>query len=153
MGLIVGQARASDLLETVDDFGRRQRFTRRGFALAARQAAEGAALTIRDEAGALVAVVGLWPEADHAEAWLAVGAGFRASPVAAVRRMRALLDAVGADVAPMDVRAFVRPGPEGRVAGARLAAWLGFETDGEDRTAGAPLVRFVRRFTAEGARA
>lgn len=146
--LTVSEASAFDLLETLDDMGGRARFTRLRFGQMSRQVSEGAALTFRDHDGLLVCVAGLWPEPDHLEAWLAVGPAFR-------RRFRSALDQIedalvwlACKNAPVEVRAYVRfTAPRrDRVAGARMATWLGFERTGEEATPAGPVDVFSRRF-------
>lgn len=141
----VDAASAFDLLESLSDEGGRQRVTRARFGEMARQVSEGPALTLRDEAGVLVAVVGLWPEADHAEAWLAVGPAFRGHLLGALRQIRDAMAFVALASGTPEVRAYVRQGA-GRVAGARMAAWLGFEKAGIEMTPIGPVDVFCRDF-------
>lgn len=148
MGLTVTEASAFDLLETLDDMGARARFTRLRFGRMSRQVSEGAALTFRDADGLLVCVAGLWPEADHAEAWLAVGPAFRRRFRTALERIGVALVEMATAAGPMEVRAYVRstaPRPD-RVAGARMAAWLGFERTGSEATPCGPVEVFSRQF-------
>lgn len=145
MGLIVSEASAFDMLEAQGDAGRRTVVTRRRFGEMARQVSEGASLTIRDEAGALVCVMGLWPEPDHAEAWLAVGPAFRRNFRGALDRLEDALCAVACANAPLEVRVYV-VGLGDRVAGARMAAWLGFQRDGTEATSLGPVAVFTRFF-------
>jgi hypothetical protein len=147
VGLVAAEASGLDFLEAYE--GRdvvvwRQRWR---FGIYCRQVAGGASATLRDEAGRLACIVGLWadPFNGEAEAWFVVGPALRANLTAAVRGMRRLLDAVGAEAAPLTVRAYVLPGG---VAGARLAGWLGFAEDGEEATGLGPMRRFTRRFPA-----
>ncbi|MGH7021154.1 MAG: hypothetical protein ACREEY_14825 [Brevundimonas sp.] len=148
MGLIVSEASAFDMLEGLTDAGLRGRFTRARFGEMARQVSEGASLTLRDEAGELVAVIGLWPEADHAEAWLTVGPAFRRNLLTALRRTRRALEEIATASGTTEVRAYVRDGATagGRVAGARMAAWLGFDRAGEEATPLGPVIVFRRDF-------
>lgn len=99
----------------------------------ARQVSTGRAVTLRDEAGVLVAVMGLWPEADHLEAWFAAGPALRRRLRSALGLARVALE----DAGDGEVRVYVRGGP--RVAGARMAAWLGFAPDGEEPTRFGPV--------------
>lgn len=151
MDLVAADASGLDFLEALDDAGavviwRQQRI----FGLRCRQVEGGAAVTLRDAAGALVCIVGLYADdAGAAEAWFAAGPAMRANLLAAVRRARALLDQVGTAAAPVTARAYVRP--EG-VAGARLARWLGFADAGLQDTALGRLRRFERRFEKAEAR-
>lgn len=148
MGLRVSEASAFDLLETLDDMGGRARFTRLRFGQMARQVSEGAALTFRDDDGLLVCVAGLWPEPDHVEAWLAVGPAFRRRFRSALDQVEAALVEMAEAVSPVEVRACVRfTAPRrDRVAGARMATWLGFERTGEEMTPVGPVDVFSRRF-------
>lgn len=148
MGLTVEMASAFDLLEALDDHGGRGRVTRARFGDLARQVSEGVALTIRAHHGLLVAVVGLWPEADHAEAWLAAGPGLKRNLRSGLVRMDAALVAIASETAPQIVRAYVRSGA-GRVAGARLASWLGFDVIGTEATPFGPVTVFERTFGGE----
>ncbi|MFC5374743.1 hypothetical protein ACFPIF_19460 [Brevundimonas faecalis] len=143
--VIVTEASAFDMLEALTDAGGRGRFTRQRFGEMARQVSEGAALTLRGPDGALVAVVGLWPEADHAEAWLAVGPGFRPNLLAALRAMGRALEEIVAASGTEEVRVYVR-GAGRRVAGARMAAWLGFDRAGEEATPLGAVTVFRRNF-------
>lgn len=146
--LTVIEASAFDLLEALDDMGGKARFTRLRFGQMARQVSEGPALTFRDADGLLVCVAGLWPEADHVEAWLAVGPAFRRRFRTALGQVEEAMVVMAAAVAPVEVRAFVRfTSPRrDRVAGARMATWLGFERTGEEATPGGPVDVFTRRF-------
>ena len=148
MGLTVSEASAFDMLEALSDTGGRGRFTRARFGEMARQVSEGAALTLRDEAGELVAVVGLWPEADHAEAWLTVGIAFRRNMRGALGRIRAALEGIAEASGTSEVRAYVRATdrPGDRVAGARMATWLGFIRTGTEATPAGPVEVFSRTF-------
>lgn len=130
IGLTVAEASAFDLLETLDDMGGRARFTRWRFGLMARQLAGSRALTWRDAGGTLVCVAGLWPEDDHLEAWLAVGPAFRRRFRSALTEVEDAMLFMACANAPVDVRVCVRPGE--RVAGARMARWLGFEPIGTE---------------------
>ncbi len=143
-GLRVSEASAFDMLEGLTDAGLRGRFTRARFGEMARQVSEGASLTLRDETGELVAVIGLWPEADHAEAWLSVGPAFRRNLLTALRRTRRALEEIASASGTAEVRAYVRAGE--RVAGARMAAWLGFDRAGEEATPLGPVIVFRRDF-------
>lgn len=144
MGLIVSEASAFDMLEAQGDAGRRAVVTRRRFGEMARQVSEGAALTVRDPAGALVCVMGLWPEADHAEAWLAVGPAMRANLRPALRLLGEALETVAGGGEAQEVRVYVRAGD--RVAGARMAAGLGFDRIGEEASRLGPVAVFCRTF-------
>ena len=133
MGLSIERASAFDLLEAVGDDGGRQRFTRQRFGEMARQVSTGRAVTLRAGDGQLVAVMGLWPEADHLEAWFAAGPAFRRNVRAALGLARVALEDAGTG----EVRVYVRGGA--RVAGARMAAWLGFEPGEEEATRLGPV--------------
>ncbi len=147
MGLTVTMASAFDLLEALDDGGGRPRVTRARFGDLSRQVSEGVALTIRDQGGRLVAVVGLWPEADHAEAWLAAGPGLRPNLKSAMVTIREALVGIAEATAPQTVRAYVRgEGRAARVAGARLASWLGFDVIGTEAMPFGPVTVFERTF-------
>lgn len=147
MGLSVAPASAFDMLEALGPDGGRPRLTRQRFGEMARQVAEGVAVTLRDDAGVLVCVVGLWPEADHAEAWLADGPAFRANLRGALRAARALLESVAEGGGCDQVRAYVHtPAGADRVAGARMAAWLGFRRIGEEAARHGPVAVFSREF-------
>lgn len=151
MGLMrVAEASAFDLLEALDDQGRPARFTRSRFGEASRQVAEGAAYTIRDPHGRLAAVAGLWPEADHLEAWLAAGPALGSALRPTLAAIRSLLDAAGPAAGLAEARAYVAipARPAKRVAGARLAAWLGFKGVGVAETPVGPMQMFIRRFEA-----
>lgn len=150
MGLTVLEASAFDMLEALTDAGGRGRFTRQRFGEMAAQVAAGMSLTVRDEAGVLVCVMGLWPEPDHAEAWLATGPGFRPNLRKALSCMQDALWAVATAAGPMEVRVYVREATAGgtgdRVAGARMAAGLGFERIGEEATRLGPVAVFSRTY-------
>nr|WP_312054884.1 hypothetical protein [Brevundimonas diminuta] len=147
MVMTVAEASAFDMLETLTDAGRIGRFTRQRFGEMARQVSEGAAFTLRDGEGRLIAVAGLWPEADHAEAWLAVGPAFRANLRGAMRQLGALLTGVAEGSGTQEVRLYVAKakGAE-RVAGGRLAAWSGFIRSGEEATPLGPVEVYRRSF-------
>lgn len=149
--LTVGAASAFDMLEAVGDDGFGQRVTRQRFGEMARQVTDGAAFTIRDAAGGLVCVMGLWPEPDHAEAWLAVGASMRANLRPALGLMAGYLEAVARAAGVDEVRTYVRlvgraDRAGSRVAGCRMAAWLGFEWIGTEASAAGVVAVFSRRF-------
>lgn len=151
MGLTVSEASAFDMLEALTDAGERGRFTRQRFGEMAAQVAAGMSLTVRDDAGRLVCVMGLWPEPDHAEAWLATGPGFRPNLRAALSCMQDALCAVAGAAGPLEVRIYVRAATTGpvwsdRVAGARMAAGLGFERIGEEATRLGPVAVFSRTY-------
>lgn len=151
MGLIVSEASAFDMLEALTDAGQRGRFTRQRFGEMAAQVAAGVSLTVRDEAGVMVCVMGLWPEADHAEAWLATGPGFRPHLRRALSCIADALSAVAGAVGPIEVRIYVRSATTSgdwsdRVAGARMAAGLGFERIGEEATRLGPVAVFSRTY-------
>ena len=92
------------------------------------------AVTVTDD-GRPVAMAGIYPHADHFEAWLVTAAGLRGSP-AAGRAMRLLALLALALPEGMAVAAMVR---EDNAQGQRLARLMGF-TPG-------PLVDGRRRFT------
>lgn len=135
--LTVRRASAFDMLEAVGDDGGRQRFTRQRFGEMARQVSASAAVTVREADGTLVAVMGLWPEPDHLEAWLSTGPAFRRNLRAVLALALEALDDAGAG----EVRVYVR-GEGARVAGARMAAWLGFEPDGVEAARFGPVRAF-----------
>jgi hypothetical protein len=138
----VTEASAFDVAELLGDAGQAQRVGRTAFGRYARQVAGGASCTIRDEAGQLVAMAGLWAEAGFAEAWFGVGPGARGHLVRLVRLLGRLMVMTLRDAGVHEVRAFIHPDS---VAGARLAARLGFSHHG---TASCPLgdqAVFVRR--------
>lgn len=145
MGLRVEEASAFDMLDAMSDRGGRMRLTGRRFGEMARQVSAGASLTIREEGGALVAVVGLWPEADHLEAWLATGPAFRRNLRGALSAIEDALVFFACRAAPVQVRAYV-VGSGPRVAGARLATWLGFEGGEPEATPVGPVPVFRRLF-------
>lgn len=125
-----------DLLEAVGDDGGRPRFTRQRFGEMARQVSNGRSVTLRAADGALVAVMGLWPEPDHLEAWFAAGPALRRHLRAALGLAAVALEDAGAG----EVRVYVREGAAGpRVAGARMAAWLGFVPGEEEATRLGPV--------------
>lgn len=140
MGLRVERASAFDLLETLDDLGGKARVTRMRFGLMARQVAGGPCVAVREASGLLVLVAGLWPEADHREAWLATGPAFRRN----LRGALGLLDALAEAEGPGEVRVYVRRGD--RVAGARMARWSGFEMTGTEGSPLGPVDVFSRTF-------
>lgn len=146
MGLRVEQASAFDMLDTLSDRGGRHRMTRQRFGEMARQVSGGASLALREEGGALVAVIGLWPEGDHLEAWLAVGPAFRRNLRGAMRAIEDALIFVACREGPIEVRAYVPAGAGPRVAGARLATWLGFEGGEAEATPIGPVPVFRRQF-------
>lgn len=143
-GLSASPASAFDLAETLDDSGRPGRMDRVQFGLMARQIAEGAAITLRNAGGELVCVAGLWPEADHAEAWLATGPAFRRELLGALRWLGRALDAIVADAGVAEVRAYAlqRQG----VAGQRLGARLGFGVHGAEETSLGRVLILTRKF-------
>lgn len=149
MVIAVTQASAFDMLECARDTGGRERFTRSRFGEMARQVSEGASMTLREPGGRLIAVVGLWPEADHAEAWLAIGPAFRANLLAALREIRSSMDQVAVAAGVSEVRAYVRAAVGARVAGARMASWLGFEPAGTEQLPTGTVQIFTRRYGAE----
>lgn len=145
--LTLSPASAFDMLETLAPNGGRARVTRQRFGEMARQVAEGVAVTVRDPNGVLVCVIGLWPEPDHAEAWLAVGPAFRDNLLPALRVTRQTLEAIAAEGGCEQVLAYVRlPATVGRVAGERMAAWLGFRRIGTEDTRLGPVSVFSREF-------
>lgn len=147
MALVVSETLTADILEALDDAGRvvvwRQR---RHFGLYGRQIDGSATATVRDGAGGLICILGLWQDVDDplaAEGWFAVGAAFRHHRVAAFRIMREMLDAAFAGpLRGYVLRAHVDPG---NVAGARLAGWLGFTDDGLVETGLGSRRRYLRR--------
>lgn len=145
----VAQASAFDMLESLSDSGGRARFTRLRFGEMARQVSEGAAITLRTDAGELVAIAGLWPEADHAEAWLAVGPAFKANLLRALRQLKRSMNEIASTAAVGEVRAYVRPTGNGRVAGSRMAAWLGLEPAGAEETPIGRILVFRRVYGAD----
>lgn len=152
-GLKAAPASAFDLLEALDDMGGRARFTRLRFGQMARQVSQGASVTFRTPEGALVAVVGLWPEPDHLEAWLAVGPAFRGRFRSALEAIEDALCFFACREAPVDVRIYVRVDPKSRdqgqldrVAGARMARWLGFDRTGTEALPSGPVEVFQRHF-------
>lgn len=147
MALTIAPSSAFDMLETLAPNGGRARVTRQRFGEMARQVAEGVAVTVREPGGRLVCVIGLWPEPDHAEAWLAVGPGMRANLLAGLRVARRTLEAVAAEGGCDRVLTYVRqPEGAGRVAGARMAARLGFRRIGTEDTRLGPVAVFSREF-------
>lgn len=145
MALVAAEASGLDFLEACE--GRdvvvwRQRWR---FGVYCRQVAGGASATLRTEAGALVCIIGLWsdPFNGEAEGWFVVGPALRPNFITAVRGMKRLLDTVGAEAAPLTVRAHVR---QDGVAGARLAGWLGFHDAGLEETRLGVVRRFEREF-------
>lgn len=144
--LTMAPASAFDMLEATTAEGARLRVTRQRFGEMARQVAEGVAITLRDDAGRLVCVAGLWPEPDHAEAWLAIGPAFRPNLLAALRGIRGAMEAVASQPGVCDqVRVYVRDAGD-RVAGARMAARLGFRRIGSEATRLGPVAVFSREF-------
>jgi hypothetical protein len=142
--LRLAEASALDLLEVVDARGARQPMNRARFSRLARQAHKGFAITARDEAGALACVVGLWPEPDHVEAWLAVGPAFRRELRACLRLFERALPRMVEAAEVREVRAYVLG--EGRVAGVRMAARLGLQETDAEATAFGPVRVFSRRY-------
>lgn len=142
--MIAARASAFDMLEALDDQGRRPRLTRQRFGEMARQVSEGPSVTLRDEAGRLAVVAGLWPEADHWEAWFAVGPAFRPNLRRALGQLEHLLTVVAGSGESAEVRVYVRPGD--RVAGKRMASWLGFTTVGIEGSPIGPVEVFTRTF-------
>lgn len=140
--LTVAEASAVDFLHACDDTGAPRRFRRRDFGYLARQVDDGAAFTVRDEAGRLCLIVGLYPHEWGAEAWFSVGEGARANLLPSIRIAKALLEQIASDVAPVEIRAFVRS-----VAGARLAAWFGFQNAGVETSHLGELEVWKRRFS------
>lgn len=137
-GLIAREASAFDLLEALDDLGGRARVTRMRFGQMARQVSAGPSVAIREASGLLVAVAGLWPEVDHRELWMATGPAFRRNLRGGLVALDAHLTAAGEVTGGGEVRVYVRAGDHsgGRVAGARMAGWLGFDRIG---AVGSPL--------------
>lgn len=122
-------ASAFDWADAFDDDGEKPIvMDRRLFGMLARQAVSPLAFAIRDEAGELALLMGLYPHPDGwFEGWFAVGPAMRRNLWAAVKAARTILDQVASDAAPVDVRCHVAPGS---VAGHRLAPLFGLhETD------------------------
>lgn len=140
--LQIAEASAFDLLETVDDQGAPLRLRRTHFGKLARQVSQGATVSIRDARGQLVIVAGLWPENDHAEAWFAAGPAAARRLVPALRLLRRLMDFACREARVREVRTYTAP--DG-VAGARIAAVLGFEAQG--LIDGGATRLFARRFS------
>lgn len=131
MELLIAPARAFDFAEALDDAGTVPiRLTRGNFGLFARQVDAGGAMTIRTAGGALVMIAGLYPAGDWAEAWWAVGPAMRANLWRALAIARRLLEEIGTDAAPLDVRAHV---PADSVAGAHVARLFRFHLAGTER--------------------
>lgn len=150
---MVCRTATADLLEALGNDGEPVRLTRRRYGQMARQVAEGVAYSLRTGDGVLVAIVGLWPEADHEEAWFAAGPAFRACAPRALRRIRHLLEQFAPLAGLTCVRAYVMaPAGWGEgaspacLAGVRLGARLGFTMAGLDDDTSPPLVRLERRF-------
>ena len=145
--LTVSSASVFDFGETLSDKGLPWRRPRRIMAHMARQVSEGLALTVRDRAGQLCLICGLWPEADYVEAWFAAGPGLPAQLRASVRLARRICEAAMIEAGLSEARAFIHPDS---VAGARLAALFGFSA-GEivDHPLG-PVQTFVRSLHGYG---
>lgn len=143
--LSVAPAMALDLLEAADDAGRpRLHVGRAAFKLYALQVADGCAVTIRDAAGELCCVAGLYPEdGDDAELWFAAGPALRANLWAALKAGARALEACATAAAPLRVKAYVAPQ---RVAGQRLARWLKLRAEGLIDSEIGPLSVWTRRF-------
>lgn len=144
MELVATEARALDFLESLGDDGAPVAgLGRRHFRLLARQVAGGVAITWRTAAGGeLVAIAGVYPDPvqmNHAEAWFSAGPGLRGNLRAGLAAIAATLDAVGAEAAPVRVRALI-----GGVAGPRVAALLGFTAAGPIETASGRYESFER---------
>lgn len=143
MGLTIRPASALDLLEAVDDRGEgvcvraRPRFGR-----LSRQVAEGVALTVRDEAGRLCAVAGLYPDGEtEAEAWFAMGPALKANLMPTLRVLRGLFEIIATEAAPLTVRAHLAG-----VAGAKIARVFGGQPAGVRDTPAGPLDTWTRSF-------
>ncbi|HZL00480.1 MAG TPA: hypothetical protein VFC47_11335 [Caulobacteraceae bacterium] len=148
--LTVAHASAFDFEDALTDDGERPvAMNRPLFALFARQVSTGCAFTMRDGAGRLVMIAGLYPIEGRAEAWWAVGPAMRANLRAGLRIWLDLLLAVAQDVAPIEVRAHIAARS---VAGAAMARWCGFTEAGHAEFPGFGRMAVWRRlFTPEGA--
>lgn len=147
MALLIAPASAFDFAEVLDDGGvSAPRIGRGHFGLIALQVASGGTVTMRAPGGALVMMGGLFPAPDGwAEIWWAIGPAARAHLREALRVGRALLDQVGRDAAPLEVRAHV---PLDSVAGHRIAPMFGLQREGRDQSMFGEVDIWVRRFTA-----
>ncbi len=123
MEFLIDNASAFDFAEALDDTGNGPcHLTPARFGLFARQVAHGGAVTIRTLDKRLVIITGLYPVGDYVEAWWAMGPALRETLRPAMRFCRRFFEALGADCAPMDVRAHV---VRDSVAGDRIARLLG----------------------------
>jgi hypothetical protein len=118
--------------------------TRRAYGAFARQATDGFGVAIRTADGELAAIVGLYPDGERVEAWFSPGPACRRRMLAVIRTMRQLLDGFAVQAAPRSVPVIAYIHPRS-VAGARIAASLGFEAVGLTDSVLGPLQTFCRR--------
>lgn len=136
MALTVSTARALDFLEVHTVEGAIAVRHRRMFGLVARMVEGSETITVRDPAGRLCVVAGLYPGDDGAEAWFGSGPALAANLLATVRLVRRVLDHIATEAPGLVVDAHVNPRS---VAGDRLARWLGFTAAGVTDHAFGPL--------------
>lgn len=133
------RARPLDFLEALGVDGRPFVRNRRTFGLYARQVAGTWSWTIRDGAGRLCAICGLWREADRQyEAFFVGGEALRANLIPVLWLIRAGFGQVHGRVT-----AYIDPAG---VAGDRLASVLGFQPCGLTDTRAGPLRTWRRTF-------
>lgn len=143
MGLVVSAARALDFLEVQAVSGRALIRDRRTFGLHARQVAGSEAITLRDDAGRLAVVAGLYDDGQEIEAWFGAGVALRANLRGVLLRLASALAHVGVIAPGAVLTAYIDPAS---VAGDRLARGLGFNAEGLTDTALGPLKTWRRRF-------
>lgn len=142
MALRLREPYATDFLEAIDPAGRLALRNRRMFMLMAHQVDASEAATLVDEAGAVLAVIGLYESPDgEVEVWLTTTARLAGRLVPALRLMERALRHVGALVPGLVVTAYIDPRS---VAGDRLARLLRFTDTGITEIAIGP-VRTWRR--------
>jgi hypothetical protein len=144
VALLVREARPTDFLEALDDTGRRPAArTRAHFGLYARQVTGGPSLAVVTWSGDLVALAGLYPDGQDAEAWFAPGPAMEANLWPALALMRRALARLAVEANGLTARAYIHPRS---VAGAAVARLLGFQAAGEVETPIGRLASFSRRF-------
>jgi hypothetical protein len=142
----VARAQPLDFLEVVDADGRPTVRNRRAFGLYARQIAVSEALTWRDAAGELVAIVGLYHDAGRGwwEGWLAAGPALRAQLRPLLKDLQQDLAALAPLLNPGEIVAYIAPES---VAGGRMAKLLGFQPCDPTASPLGPLDTYRRSLT------
>lgn len=144
MEVLTALAKPRDFLDGLGLKGEPLVRSRRGLAWALEQLAGSEAVTLRAADGGLVCIAGLYDHGDGlAEAWFIHGPAMRPCLKTALAMLRRGLEAVGEVTPGVTVVAFIHPES---VAGARIAARLGFKDDGAFDTPFGVIPRWTRRF-------